>query len=434
MASLQERNGSYRVQFCYHGKLRGFTIGRVAQDEADTKARQVEYLLMRLKQKLLVLPDGVDIVTFGEHDGRPPAAVPALPATPRQAVTLGHLRDRYLATYGNGTIEASSLYTCRIHLSHVCRLLGDGFPVGDLTTGRLQEYVDRRARAKIAPATIRKELATLRAAWNWGGSMGLTTGGFPNRGLRYPKADEKPPFMTREEIERRIAAGGGPAELGDALYLQTTELSELLDHVRRAGPLPWVYPLACFAAHTRARRSELLRAQVADVDFPGSTVLIREKKRASDRTTRRVPMTPFLSGVLGDWLRVHPGGPHLFCQAGEIARSKTRGPTTGHRGAGRPRSLKGRLAAVRSRAAGAPSAITRNEVHHHFKAALKGDKWECVRGLHTLRHSFVSACASRRIDQRLVQEWCGHMNEVTSRRYRHLGPSTQQEAIKSVFG
>ena len=31
MASLQERNGSYRVQFCHHSKLYGFTLGRVEQ-------------------------------------------------------------------------------------------------------------------------------------------------------------------------------------------------------------------------------------------------------------------------------------------------------------------------------------------------------------------------------------------------------------------
>ncbi len=49
--------------------------------------------------------------------------------------------------------------------------------------------------------TIRKEVATLRATWNWGEPMDLTTGRFPSKGLRYPKADEKPPFMTMAEIE-----------------------------------------------------------------------------------------------------------------------------------------------------------------------------------------------------------------------------------------
>ena len=56
MASLQERGGSYPILFCYHGKLHTFTIGKVEKSEAEGKARQVDYLLMRLKQRLLILP------------------------------------------------------------------------------------------------------------------------------------------------------------------------------------------------------------------------------------------------------------------------------------------------------------------------------------------------------------------------------------------
>jgi integrase len=436
MAALQDRNGSFRILFRYNGKQHTFTVGAVSPDEAAAKARQVDYLLMRLKQRLLVLPAGTDIVTFVEHDGKPPDLGPTLPAAPRQAVTLGHLKDQYLTTHGNGTLEANSLDTCRLHLGHFCRLLGAGSPVGELSLAQLQEYVNKRAGAKVSPVTIRKEMATLRAAWNWGEPMGLTSGRFPSRGLRYPKADEKPPFMTREEIERQIAAGGEPKVLWEALYLTGPELTELLAHVKEKAAYPWVYPLFCFAAHTGARRSEMLRAQVADVDLAGNTVLVREKKRSrGERTTRRVPLSGFLGQVLRDWLAVHPGGPYLFCQAGEVPRSKKRSRTTGHRnGKVRPRSLKGRLAGVRLRERPAPAALTRNEVHDHFGRVLSGSKWEVIRGLHCLRHSFISACASKGVDQRLVQEWAGHMNEATSRRYRHLWPSTQQAAISRVFG
>ena len=48
MASLQNRNGSYRIFFEYQRKQRVFTIGRVAEAEAKAKADQVDYLLMRL--------------------------------------------------------------------------------------------------------------------------------------------------------------------------------------------------------------------------------------------------------------------------------------------------------------------------------------------------------------------------------------------------
>jgi integrase len=434
MAALQERNGSYRVLFRHNGKQHTFTLGPVSQSEAETKAAHVNYLLMRLNQRLLVLPDGVDIVTFVRHDGNPPATGPVLPATPRRVVTLARLRDEYLETHGNGTVEANTLYTMGIHFAHVCRVLGEGCPVGDVSVARLQEYVNARAK-KVSPATIRKELATLRAAWNWGGPMGLTDGRLPLAGVRYPKADEKPAYMTREEIERQLRAGGDPEALWEALYLKAEDVADLLALVRNAATHPWFHPLVCFAAHTGARRSELLRAVVADVDLDANTVVIREKKRVRGvRTTRRVPLTPFLKGVLDDWLKVHPGGPHLFCHAGVVARSKKRGRTTGHRsGRGRPTTRAGRLATVRVRTVVGPTALTRNEVHTHFKAVFRGSKWEPVRGLHTLRHSFLSACASKAVDQRLVEEWCGHQDGKTSARYRHLWPSTQQEAIKQVF-
>jgi integrase len=433
MASLQERNGSYRILFCHHGKQHAFTLGKVEHDEAENKVKQADYLLMRLKQRLVTLPDGVDIVTFIEHDGQPPNVGPTLPRS-RKVVVLGHLKDRYLSAHSNGTIEANSLYTCRLHLNHFVSFWGEGLPVGELTTATLQDYVNHRAKAKISPVTIRKELATLRAAWNWGETMELTEGKFPNRGLRYPKSDEKPPFMTMSEIERQIKAGADKS-LWETLYLQTDELTELLAHVKEKAIHPWIYPLFCFAAHTGARRSEIVRAIVADIDFSANIITIHEKKRdKSQRTTRRVPLTPFLKKVLKDWLDIHPGGASLFCYDGEIPRSKKRSRTTGHLSQKkRPSTLKGRMATVSRRQQPETTALTCNEVHDHFRRVLTGSKWENIPGLHCLRHSFISACATKGVDQRLVQEWAGHMNEATSRRYRHLYPSSQQEAIKSVF-
>ena len=157
---------------------------------------------------------------------------------PARAVTLGILRDRYAAALGNGTVEANSLYTVKIHLAHACRVLGAGMAVGEMTLPKLQEYVNARAKAGVAPATSRKEVSTLRDAWNWGGLNRLTAGVFPNRGLRYPKADEKPPFMTRDEAVRRVAAGGDPAVLWDAAYLQADEVGRLLVRVGATADLP----------------------------------------------------------------------------------------------------------------------------------------------------------------------------------------------------
>jgi hypothetical protein len=133
---LQNRNGTFRVLFCYHGKRHTFTIGAVGQDEAERKSGQVDYWLMRLKQGLAKIPEGVDVVTFMEHDGKPPAHVPTQPDEATKVVTLGYLKERYLETFANGTIEANTLDTCKIHLSHFCRILGEGFPLGELTQAK----------------------------------------------------------------------------------------------------------------------------------------------------------------------------------------------------------------------------------------------------------------------------------------------------------
>jgi hypothetical protein len=43
MAALQQRNGSFRILFRHHGKQYAFTLGAVAEDEAETKRDQVDY-------------------------------------------------------------------------------------------------------------------------------------------------------------------------------------------------------------------------------------------------------------------------------------------------------------------------------------------------------------------------------------------------------
>ncbi len=60
-------------------RLHAFTIGRVEPDEAEPKANQVDYLVMRIRQGLLSVPPETDIVVFLQHDGKPPE--PKSPAT-----------------------------------------------------------------------------------------------------------------------------------------------------------------------------------------------------------------------------------------------------------------------------------------------------------------------------------------------------------------
>jgi integrase len=317
MASIQKKGNGWYGQFVYHGKRHTFTIGRVTEAKAKAKADQVDYLLMRLGQGLIALPPGADIVTIVRHDGTIPASGGE---SARYTPTLVSLRDRYLETHGNGTLEAHTLRGINRHFKHLVRELGGGFPIRDLALANLQAYVDRRSKAKgrrgtLNPTTIKKEIVTLRTAWNWGVRMNIVTGRYPYDGLRYPKTGDKPPFQSRVEIERQIPGltAAQAAELWESLYLTLPEIDRLLDHVKAAAGHCWIHPMVATAAHTGARKGELLKMKMGDVDFAAGVVCIQEQKRAHGRrTTRRVPLSGSLAAILKAWLIVHPGGQMLF--------------------------------------------------------------------------------------------------------------------------
>ncbi len=416
MASLEIRGNRYRVVFRYDG--------RKYQHRLNTDdRRKAEAALLRLEENLELLQRGrldpptcwEDLPLYLLSDGKLERPVRADPET----LTLAALCKDYLAVCSNGSMEANSLDTVKMHLGHVRRVLGDGFAARTLGQGDLQRYIDRRARAKgirgkkLSPTTIKKELASFRACWNWAADT-RKLGNFPAKGLKYPKLEEKPRFRTWTEIEKQIARGGLNArqqrELWDALFLTVAEIEALLDFVKQAAEHPFLFPLFAFAAYTGARRSEMMRALVDDVHFDDGAITIREKKREPGAlTTRRVRMPKCLAEVLRDWIgRDHPGGQYLFCQTGGVPRSKTR--RTG------------------------PAALTRNEMVDHFGRTLQGSRWEVLRGWHVFRHSYVSNLAAQGVDQRLIDAWVGHQTEAMRKRYRHLLPSAEAAAVEAVFG
>ena len=311
---------------------------------------------------------------------------------------------------GNGSVEANTLVTIRLHLSHVLRKWGEQFPLQQLTASDLQHYLNTRVRRTGKPSvplstvTLRKEIASFRACFNWAAQTGLLTGSFPNRGLRFPKGEDKRPFMTWEDIERRVIRGGltvgETKRLWACVFLDLRQIEEFLVFVKTHGSRPWMYPMCVAAAHTGARRSELVRLHVDDIDFEGKTVLIHEHKRMKgQRTTRRVPLTPFLERALIDWQKAgHPGGSQLF--------SESRDPNR---------------------------AMTVVDAGRFFVDSVRHSKWAVLRGWHVLRHSFASNLAAKGVDQRFIDEFMGHQTEAQRRRYRHLFPHQQRQVLCQVF-
>jgi len=393
MAALQFRNGVYRLLFQYHGKQHTYTVGKVSVAEARQWKARTENLLMRIRQRMLAVPRGVSISDFILHDGNPPVD-PAIAV--RKDTTLHQLSEGYLNTVSNGAIEANTLTTAKIHLAHIDKSFGENFILAGLTLGKLQEHITRRSKEVVA-VTIKKELDTFRSVWNWGLRMKWVDQPFPSSGLVYPKTEEKLPFMTWAEIERRVKAGGKADELWECLFLDTKQVAELLSYVKTKDGPPWVYPMMVMAAHTGARRSEMIRARLEDIDLAAGVITIREKKRArGTRTTRRVSVSTMLASTLKPLLKRQAGKSYLFGEGDQ------------------PLSVQA--------------------THKAFWRALDGSKWSVIKGWHTLRHSFISACASKGLDQRILDGWVGHQTDEQRVRYRHLYPSLQEAAIRHVFG
>ena len=372
-----------------------------------------------------------------QHDGKPPEHAASASAESK-VLTLEELREAYLRSQDK-KLEQTTLDGILIHFRHLSRILGGKRVIPVLKRPDLQAYVEKRSSEWIDPevyrrkrrakdalqqpkreyvrkgaapkvelperpkrhpssATIKKEIVSLRTAWNWARrNLGLV-GEFPGGGLDYAKIEESLPFMSVEEAERRIKAGDDPEMVWDCVYLQPGEVRELLAWVKNRPISPWIYPMFAFAAQTGARRSEIIRALPSDVDLAAGVVTIREKKRDKSKlTTRRVPLPPLLKEVLGDWMEKRAKGKTLFCKADG-------------------------------------KAITPRDAHYYFQRAQRLSKWAMLKGWHVFRHSYISALASKGVDQRIIDDLVGHSTEEQRRRYRHLFPDVKHQAVQDVFG
>ena len=417
MAWLEQRsNGLYHVGFRYGGLKFKKALRTKDADTANARLHRIEENIQLLESGRLVLPEDADLGTFLLSDGKLNGTNQAAPK--RRLRTLRQFSEAFLESIPEGALEQSTIKGMETHIKHLKRVLGSSFLLHTVSLEDLQLYVEKRGKEKgtrgknISPATIKKEITTLRTLWNWARDAGYVSGLLPLRGLRYPKGTEKPPFQTMAEIERRIARGSlsenEQSELWSALFFTTEEVTKLLEHVESSATHGFIYAMFVFAAHTGARRSEILRSQLDDIDFAAGTVTIREKKRVRGQlTTRSVPMSPLLREVLRDWVPSHPGGSFTFAVPPGMERSKNKHNSV-------------RL-------------ITHDQAHDHFRRALAESKWSKAKGWHVFRHSFCSNCAAAGIDQRIINAWVGHQTEEMVKRYRHLIPDQQQKAIAEVF-
>jgi integrase len=373
------RSGVYQICFRLGNKRFSRSLKTDDEKQAQSAKAAIEENLRLIERGRLEIPSGADVASFLLSNGKVSGSITV------NTLTLKDLFEAYFSALPDGSLEESTIYTIGIHRKrlegHFGRKLVEG-----IDHAALQGYVKSRP---VQAVTIRKELGTLKTVWNFGIASGLLRVPYPATKLKFPKGEEKPPFMQFGEVWKRTK--GQPSELWECCYLTKEDLRELVRHVKEVARHRFLHPLFMTAAYTGARRSELARAKVCDVT---DVLTVRERKRSRERTTtRRVPLTPALRRVLRAWTKDRDGA--LFVHNGQ--------------------------------------PLTRKAMAYHFGETLTGSKWQHLRGWHCFRHSMASILASDGVDQRIIDEILGHQTVEMQRRYRHLSPDKIKESVVAAF-
>lgn len=227
MASLQkEPTGVFHIVFRYDGKRFKRSLETKTQSIALARLEEIESAIRLIQEGRILVPENVAtdafILAAGRIDAiKPPRNTKASIEVGPKGLTLKRLFEEFFGSLPDDNLESNTLNTMHTHKGHFLRLLKPNFVMGDLNGHDLQKYVNARTKErtqyerlepgmskaikrKVSGTTIKKEIATLGTVWRWATSVPLVDGNFPNRGLRYPKANDKPPFQTFSEITQQI--------------------------------------------------------------------------------------------------------------------------------------------------------------------------------------------------------------------------------------
>jgi integrase len=422
MASLHldERSNNWIVMFRYGAKQFRLSCRTTNESEAKGVKATIEGTLQLLNTgRLLVPPDTKDVGLWIMSGGK-------VAEKPRIEPSKKSRLDDVCTDYLKDQVDKAdtTLVGERVHVGHLRRHLGDGTELRSIDLGALQRFVaarlrETRAGRPVSGKTIKKELTTFIQVWEWARHRKLVEGSCPVKdpsrpqkwAVAVPKASQSEKFMTFSDVERRIARGGlsdGQAkDLWRFVFLDEAQVGELLEHVRTTARHPFVHPMFAIAAFTGARRSEICRSLIDDVQLDERLVLLRERKRRKDMagTTREVPLHPKLKEIFKAWFSVHPGGQYTITLP---------------------------LAVPRRKAKTAFDEMSRDEAHHHFKQALAGGKWAVLPGFHVLRHSFGAICTRAGIPMNVIAKWMGHSTEEMMKLYQHLFPQDERQWMEKL--
>lgn len=268
-------------------------------------------------------------------------------------------------------------------------------PLHEISPGALARWQTQMLAKGLAPATVNRRLAVLKAALQHAVSVELLDFN-PLARMKPQKLDRapKPRFLSPEEEGRLREA------LQHRQDLHRQERDRYIEWQRARGipPLPPItefytdhmMPIVLLAMNTGLRRNELFQLEWKDVDLERRQITVQGAK-AKSRQTRAVPLNQEATSVLKQW--------KSQCDA--------------------------RYSLV------FPSPATGKAFDNVNTAWEKLRKDAAVKEFrfHDLRHHFASSLVMRSVDLNTVRDLLGHAEITTTLRYAHLAPEHRAVAV-----
>jgi integrase len=292
-----------------------------------------------------------------------------------------------------GDVRGSTLREHDHAKAHAVAALGEDADVTKLTyadAGRVKSYL---ADAGKSPATVKKTLTTLRAAWNRGIEAGIVHEN-PFARLRLPRIESKAKrIFTTAEVEAMV----------------------------QAAPSLWWRSFIRLAVTSGLRKDELLNLQWRDVDLDAGTVQVQPKQaetfQAGGRTFRtwqwsakakasyRTIPLPDEAVRLLQRLQLQQGGsPFVFIDLRRLGQMQPHIDASGRLPAKfdiRPNLLRDFHVIQRHAAA-------------RLAEASRDKKYQWRTGcLHDMRRTFCTMMASH-VPMHVLREWAGHADIATT--------------------
>lgn len=417
MASIHSQGESLYLHFGFAGEQFAKKIEAPEaklKSTADQKKKAVEAFLLEIKNGYKEVPSEVmaDKKTLGSYlfsCGVICEQQPAFSSIP----SLGEILDGYLASTVHTNKDDTTRHTERVHVNNLKRVCLDGttqtlsgLKAKFITTKHLQQYIDSRQTEKglrgkkIGKTTIKKELGTLSSLWNkFAKVQRLVDKSFKiqfDDALNYPDDEAEADWRTYQEIVDGLKSGELDEHAWRTMFIDLEEAEHLLEVVKNSKTgkeCPWLYPALCIATWTGARKSEIRR--LTKHDIKKGLLFFKEKKKKGNvkYTVRKAPIIKCLEKVLNDWLAIHEGGNTL----------------------------------IRN---GVDGMIDDREMESKLYEAVKGTKWENIKGWHTMRHSFISIALSLGMDRHTIMDITGHTEANTQKIYSHIFPDDLIRAAK----